>query len=491
MADGLPASSGFAEAMSERKRRKAVTLSQLPLGEMLPATSPIPPGRGWWRALQGTWVVLALVLLVIFVANIPAFFQYARTVCTLPDAGTCPTEQLTPAYVRILDQVHLSVAVAEVFLATLCVAVSVVYWLLGLLIFWRKSREPMGLLVSLLLVLFGSTGFMGFNLPTQTPPLFQLLAQGITYGLLWPATLVFFFTFPTGRFTPRWTWAAFVPFFVVTMLGSLSFTTSFVLVVALILTSLLPIGVQVYRYLQVYNAVQRQQTKWFVFGVSIIFLLVIIQGTFQAFAPGSNAAKAGYQLFNGPFWLVLWTILFLGVSIAILRYRLWDIDVIINRALVYGSLTGLLGALYAGLIIGLEGLAGFFGGTAAQNPVVLVVSTLVIAALFQPVRKGIQQLIDRRFYRKKYDAAKTLAAFSATLRQETDLEQIREQLLAVVNETMQSAHVSLWLRAPERLRTAMSLRPEPPEPLSTQPNDGAGAALLEGQALIRSTGMQE
>ncbi len=381
--------------------------------------------------------MLALVLLVIFVANLPAFFQYARTVCTLPDVGNCPTEQLTPAYVQVLDQLHLSVAVAEGFLAALCVAVSVVYWLLGLLIFWRKSQEGIGLLVSLLLVLFGATGFLGFNLPAQTPPLFQLLAQVITYGLMWPAMLVFFFTFPTGRFTPRWTWAAFVPFFVVTMLASLPVTTSLVPAIALILTSLLPIVVQVYRYVRVYDPVQQQQTKWFVFGLSVVFLLVLIQGILQAVAPGSSAANSWYQLFNGPFWLLLWTILLLGVSIPILRYRLWDIDVIINRTLVYGSLTVLLVALYVGLILALQTLVHAVTGSFSEQPLVIVGSTLVIAALFRPLRQRLQASIDRRFYRRKYDAAKVVAAFSATLRNEVDLDQLREHLLAVVQETMQ------------------------------------------------------
>ena len=92
----------------------------------------------------GTWIVLALVLLVIFVANLPAFFQYAKTVCTLPDAGYCPAEQLTPAYIQVLDQLHILVAAAEGFLAALCVAVSVLFWLVGLRIFWRKSQEWMG-----------------------------------------------------------------------------------------------------------------------------------------------------------------------------------------------------------------------------------------------------------------------------------------------------------------------------------------------------------
>jgi hypothetical protein len=152
----------------------------------------------------------------------------------------------------------------------------------------------------------------------------------------------------------------------------------------------------------------------------------------------------------------------LGIGMALLRYRLWDIDTLINKALVYGLLTGLLGALYAGLIIGLENLAGAItGGETAKQPIALVVSTLAIAALFLPVRRRLQALIDRRFYRRKYDAEKTLAAFSATLRHEVDLEQIRAQLLAVVQETMQPGHVSLWLRQPERHLRDLAHRQEP------------------------------
>jgi hypothetical protein len=144
------------------------------------------------------------------------------------------------------------------------------------------------------------------------------------------------------------------------------------------------------------------------------------------------------------------------ITIAVLRSRLWDIDVIINKTLVYGSLTSLLAGIYAGLIIGLESLVGTLTG-AVNQPVVLVVSTLAIAALVQPLRKHIQALIDRRFYRRKYDATKTLVTFSATLRNEVDLEQLRAQLIAVVQETMQPTQVSLWLRSPER-------RPEPGVP---------------------------
>ena len=133
-----------------------------------------------------------------------------------------------------------------------------------------------------------------------------------------------------------------------------------------------------------------------------------------------------------------------SIAVAILRSRLYDIDIIINKALVYGSLTLSLALVYAGLIIGLQALLGTI--IRQNNAVAIVVSTLVIYALFQPLRRRIQNLIDRRFYRRKYDAARTLAAFSSTLRGEVELSQLSEQLLEVVEETMQPAHVSLWLR---------------------------------------------
>jgi hypothetical protein len=134
----------------------------------------------------------------------------------------------------------------------------------------------------------------------------------------------------------------------------------------------------------------------------------------------------------------------IAIGFAVLKYRLYDIDVIINRALVYGPLSAMLALIYVGGVVGMQ--AVFRAITGQESTLAVVASTLAIAALFNPLRRRVQALVDRRFYRRKYDAAKTLATFNSRLREETDLDSLGEQVLGVVRETMQPEHASLWLR---------------------------------------------
>jgi hypothetical protein len=200
------------------------------------------------------------------------------------------------------------------------------------------------------------------------------------------------------------------------------------------------------------RGVVRQQIKWVAFVASFSGLLYLIAMISSLVVQVSSGSVPQF-----PWWAeVLFSaaaLSFAGVPVAIgfavLKYRLYDIDVIINRTLVYGSLTAMLVALYFGSVATSQTILRALTGQTEQPQLAIVVSTLVIAALFNPLRRRIQSFIDRRFYRRKYDARKTLEAFSARLRDETDLQTLNNDLTGVIRETMQPAHVSLWLR-PDR-----------------------------------------
>jgi hypothetical protein len=194
----------------------------------------------------------------------------------------------------------------------------------------------------------------------------------------------------------------------------------------------------------------REQIKWLAFAASFVgvtYLSVLVSGIF--FAPESLSTEN-----NTPIWISLLFNLILisfagiptAIGFAVLKYRLYDIDIIINRALVYGPLTLTLALVYFGGVVGTQAAFRTLTGQEQQPQLAVVVSTLAIAALFTPLRRRIQSFIDRRFYRKKYDAAKTLESFSHRLREEVDLENLAGELVAVVEQTIQPAHVSLWLR---------------------------------------------
>jgi len=198
---------------------------------------------------------------------------------------------------------------------------------------------------------------------------------------------------------------------------------------------------------------ERQQIKWITFAASVVGLLYLIAMITSFIFPSGAWFQAG-----SPLWLDLiaytallsFTLVPVAVGLAVLRYRLYDIDLVINRALVYGTLTVSLVSLYVGGVAGLQRVFALLSG--GGNQLAVVASTLVIAALFTPLRRRVQSFIDRRFYRKKYDARKTLETFGARLREETDLDRLGEELLSAVRETVEPEHVSLWLRRPEGSR---------------------------------------
>jgi len=192
------------------------------------------------------------------------------------------------------------------------------------------------------------------------------------------------------------------------------------------------------------TGVERQQIKWFAYTAGLFAIAIVLQIMTLAVETPLWFERAEFAFFTAA-----GTANTVSIGIAILKYRLYEIDIIINRTLVYGSLTATLVALYFGGIVVLQRL--FVVLTGESSTLAIVASTLAIAALFNPLRRRLQGLVDRRFYRRKYDARKTLEAFSAKLRDETDLDALSDDLVGVVRDTMQPAHVSLWLRSSDRI----------------------------------------
>ena len=345
--------------------------------------------------------------------------------------------------------------------------------LVGALIASRRPRNWVGwiLLADGLLWTFGSVldsyRIYGLARPGSVP--FQVAVHALSQWLWVPAVGLFavylILLFPDGRLpSRRWRPLAWFSGAVMVLLSAGIgkpfgleqypwVSEAFPVVLALLPLCILASAVSlVLRYRRAGSEV-REQIKWVAFAALFVGVQFVIDvGASVLLVPMTASGRE-------PPWLALLDqvgfFMFAGVpiavGIAVLKYRLYDIDVIINRALVYGSLTATLVALYFGGIVVLQRL--FVALTGQQSTLAVVASTLAIAALFNPLRRRIQGFVDRRFYRRKYDASKTLEAFSAKLRDATDLETLSGDLKAVVGETMQPAHVSLWLRPDPSLRT--------------------------------------
>ena len=333
-------------------------------------------------------------------------------------------------------------------------------------ILWRRYNDWVALLVALALVTFpmivtdaDDSAFLAAHSEWVIPFIFRNLLVG-------PLLLLLLFVFPSGRFVPPWSvvivpaWIAVV--FIAPVVSDSAADN--ILISNIFWVGIFVFGVcsQVYRYRRVSNSTERQQTKWVVVGLAGLILGVLVWGIgFFALPPLTGTAGpidviggTSFGTFGRPFEIgagvltlalpLAWP---LSLVFAILRYRLWDIDVVINRTLVYAVLTATLAGTYFGSVVLLQ--MAFRGVTGQGNAVAVVISTLAIAALFVPLRRRVQEIIDRRFFRRRYDAARTLAAFSARMRDEVDVDRLTGALVSVVEQTMQPAHASLWLRGHE------------------------------------------
>jgi hypothetical protein len=407
----------------------------------------------WLLPARVAWVVLAITVLAIILFSIPSSFEHYSSVCTAASevCAERAVHQATPEGVRALGETGLSLRSYALLNVVVDKVFQLVWFAVGALIFWRRSDDRMALLVSVFLVSFGPVAVdptAAYTLISSQPAWWLAVRSVDIVGNVSP--VLFFFLFPSGRFVPHWTrWLAVA--FIINDVPDLLFPQLYSRLPSLETVSYLVFlgGVvsmvwsQIYRFRRVSSPAQRQQSKWVVFGLTLG-----VAGTFPSQLPVDLSLVDG----NTPLTLLLLRTGFalslllvpLSISVAVLRSHLFDIDVLINRTLVYGSLTAMLIGLYFGTIVVMQRL--FVVLTGEKSTLAVVASTLLIAALFNPLRRRIQSFIDRGFYRKKYDARKTLESFSAKLRDETDLDALSDDLVAVVRETLQPEHITLWVR---------------------------------------------
>jgi hypothetical protein len=378
-------------------------------------------------------------------ASIPSYYERVTTQTVEPYVVANHTVVSNELEAKEADERGMSLSAYAIYQIVLRSVLALVPLTVAAMVAWRARRQWFAWYTAFLIVFLGEYALAQQVYAARLIPPEWYDAGAIFWFLLLP----YFYLFPNGKPVPlRALWlvgaltlyhfiiqvATVLVFVAPGLVRSLASINWDVVSVPIALSFVIVFACQVYRYVRVSTPIERQQTKWFVVGLGLMVATIPV--------PLFTGFDAGFldDLVEALFFLFLP----ITIAIAILRYRLWEIDVLVNRTLVYGPLTVLLAATYFGGVVSLQSV--FRALTGQESTLAVVASTLLIAALFNPLRRRVQAFVDRRFYRRKYDAAKTLVAFNARLRDETELETLSGDLVGVVSVTMQPAHVSMWLR---------------------------------------------
>ncbi|MFO7166784.1 MAG: hypothetical protein DIU80_002035 [Chloroflexota bacterium] len=399
-------------------------------------------------AMRLAWAVVALLALAVVALELPRIYVELQTPCAAP-----PCNYLRPSAAQVATLRELGIPLALRGAVTLGAALVEVamFSAIGAVIFWLRPDDWMAALTSAVLITFGAVTAILYPAARIPPPLYGPAMAVEALSLI--TVIVTLYLFPDGRFVPGWSrwlalaWTLWValsyawpdaPLSVVQM----SFA-EFLLVRLFWYGS--GVAAQVYRYHRTATPVQRQQTKWVLFGITtalVVFFGLELPIAFVPGLAGEGVTAVLYRLVRLPFLTLSLLLIPISVAISVLHFRLWDVDLLINRTLVYGTLTGALTGIYLASVTVAQFLLRALSGQ--ESDLAIIVSTLAIAALLQPLRGRIQRFIDRRFYRRRYDAARVLEAFSAVTRTEIDLDRLNGALLAAIDEAVQPAHISLW-----------------------------------------------
>ncbi|MFZ0548673.1 MAG: hypothetical protein WAM60_24700 [Candidatus Promineifilaceae bacterium] len=401
-------------------------------------------------SLSPTWRLPVRLAFIVFTLGCILIFTMSTTTTIRSPLPNCGGSEDCSSTV-FLSQDDTEIA-AEMGLPFPLLSLSLIFSLgarlsmaiVGLIIFWRRSDDWVALLLAGALI----SVLLEANTVTGIYDVINRLLFGIGIILFLPLP----FVFPNGRFIPRRGLWIILPMAVIYPLGYIFFieTAAFTTIQALIMLVwfILAIPALLYRYFRVSNALERQQTKWVVVGLFAMMCTAMYYTYFYSFYPPTEPSQARViaLLVNLVLYLTGYSIFSSTVLVAMLRYRLWDIDILIRRTLQYGLISTVLGLIYFGSVVVVQGVINGISGRSQPSQLTIAFSTLLIAALFNPLRRRIQSFVDRRFYRRKYDAVRILAQFASATRDEVDVDRLSAALLDIVEETMQPNQVSLWFQ---------------------------------------------
>jgi signal transduction histidine kinase len=420
-----------------------------------------PRLRGLPLVLARTgWAALAVLALVTFVISVPIYTAQLQTLCVAENPDTsCMAEQLAPQHLPALAASGFSLATYASYLSAIRVFAELICVVVALIIFWRKSDDRMALLVSMMLAL--SNGLDPAVAPTwaRLDPALQFVDM-TRYGLGAVSIICFLYLFPDGRFAPRWTrWVLAVYLLAVLQLLFEAAVTADLQRLEGILTHpvfglfvwggtlLTGVGSQVYRYWRVSGPTQRQQTKWVVFG--IVLFIVLTSPTSLPLSWNERGAL-GF-IMNRTANSLIQPMIAMTIAIAIFRYRLWDIDPIINRALVYGALTALVAGIYV-LVVGYLG-AVF---RTSDNLLISLIATGLVAVLFQPLRDRLQRRVNRLMYGERDEPYAVIARLGRRLESSLAPESVLSTIVATVREALKLPYTAIALARSSELRVLSS-----------------------------------
>jgi hypothetical protein len=397
------------------------------------------------RLARPAWLLILGMAILLFFFSLPLYYDQLTTLCAR--ANGCAETQIRAATAASFAELGISLREYALFHIVLGLVLNSLSWLLAYLIFWRRPPDWFSFVISLLLALLYTFPAIetlpAVNAALALPVQFIGFFTGSAISLL-------FYAFPNGRFVPRFSrWLALIWMLFMFSDNFLKGTpwhlSSFGWLQPLLGLFFITFGAaQLYRYRYVASGVERQQTKWVVYGLLIGASTITFFNVLQTLEPpelrGGSLLSVVKELGDNAFAFILT----FSLGVAILRYRLWDIDLLIRRTLVYATLVTTLSLVYFGSVILLQSLFRTLAGQ--DSDLAIVLSTLVIAALFAPLQRRVRTFIDQRFYRRKYDAAQTVAAFAATLRYEVELDTLTAELMRAIDNTVAPSRLSLWLR---------------------------------------------